>query len=75
MRARALVHEPRVIFLESDVGPDPRRASPLWATCAACHGEGHDLMDDAYMEAAEKALRAPSPRDAAGLLLPMLPKR
>jgi ABC-2 type transport system ATP-binding protein len=56
MIARALVHEPRVIFLdEPTVGLDPQARLALWEILRGLHGEGRTIvMTTHYMEEAEK---------------------
>jgi ABC-2 type transport system ATP-binding protein len=56
MIARALIHEPRVIFLdEPTVGLDPQTRLSLWEILRALHGEGRTIvMTTHYMEEADK---------------------
>jgi ABC-2 type transport system ATP-binding protein len=56
MIARALVHEPRVIFLdEPTVGLDPQARLALWEILRGLHAEGRTIvMTTHYMEEAEK---------------------
>jgi ABC-2 type transport system ATP-binding protein len=56
MIARALVHEPRVIFLdEPTVGLDPQARLALWEILRGLHAEGTTIvMTTHYMEEAEK---------------------
>jgi len=56
MIARALVHEPRVIFLdEPTVGLDPQARLALWEILRGLHDEGRTIvMTTHYMEEAEK---------------------
>jgi ABC-2 type transport system ATP-binding protein len=56
MIARALVHEPRVIFLdEPTVGLDPQARLALWEILRALHAEGRTIvMTTHYMEEAEQ---------------------
>ena len=54
--ARALIHEPRVIFLdEPTVGLDPQARLALWEILRGLHDEGRTIvMTTHYMEEAEK---------------------
>jgi len=56
MIARALIHEPRVIFLdEPTVGLDPQTRLSLWDILRALHNEGRTIvMTTHYMEEADK---------------------
>ena len=56
MIARALVHEPQVIFLdEPTVGLDPQARLALWEILRGLHAEGRTIvMTTHYMEEAEK---------------------
>jgi len=56
MIARALIHEPQVIFLdEPTVGLDPQTRLSLWDILRALHGEGRTIvMTTHYMEEADK---------------------
>ncbi len=56
MIARALIHEPQVIFLdEPTVGLDPQTRLALWEILRALHGEGRTIvMTTHYMEEADK---------------------
>ena len=56
MIARALIHEPRVIFLdEPTVGLDPQTRLSLWEILRTLHGEGRTIvMTTHYMEEADK---------------------
>jgi ABC-2 type transport system ATP-binding protein len=56
MIARALVHEPRVIFLdEPTVGLDPQARLALWEILRGLHADGRTIvMTTHYMEEAEK---------------------
>jgi len=56
MIARALIHEPRVIFLdEPTVGLDPQTRLSLWDILRRLHGEGRTIvMTTHYMEEADK---------------------
>jgi ABC-2 type transport system ATP-binding protein len=56
MIARALIHEPRVIFLdEPTVGLDPQTRLALWDILRALHAEGRTIvMTTHYMEEADK---------------------
>jgi len=56
MIARALIHEPRVIFLdEPTVGLDPQTRLALWDILRELHGEGRTIvMTTHYMEEADK---------------------
>jgi ABC-2 type transport system ATP-binding protein len=56
MIARALIHEPRVIFLdEPTVGLDPQTRLALWEILRQLHGEGRTIvMTTHYMEEADK---------------------
>jgi ABC-2 type transport system ATP-binding protein len=56
MIARALIHEPRVIFLdEPTVGLDPQTRLSLWEILRQLHNEGRTIvMTTHYMEEADK---------------------
>lgn len=56
MIARALIHEPRVIFLdEPTVGLDPQTRLALWEILRALHAEGRTIvMTTHYMDEADK---------------------
>jgi ABC-2 type transport system ATP-binding protein len=56
MIARALIHEPQVIFLdEPTVGLDPQTRLSLWEILRTLHGEGRTIvMTTHYMEEADK---------------------
>jgi len=56
MIARALIHEPHVIFLdEPTVGLDPQTRLSLWEILRTLHGEGRTIvMTTHYMEEADK---------------------
>ena len=56
MIARALIHEPQVIFLdEPTVGLDPQTRLSLWEILRSLHGEGRTIvMTTHYMEEAEQ---------------------
>jgi len=56
MIARALIHEPQVIFLdEPTVGLDPQTRLSLWDILRELHGEGRTIvMTTHYMEEADK---------------------
>ena len=56
MIARALIHEPHVIFLdEPTVGLDPQTRLSLWDILRALHAEGRTIvMTTHYMEEADK---------------------
>jgi len=56
MIARALIHEPHVIFLdEPTVGLDPQTRLSLWEILRQLHGEGRTIvMTTHYMEEADK---------------------
>ncbi len=56
MIARALIHEPHVIFLdEPTVGLDPQTRLALWDILRELHGEGRTIvMTTHYMEEADK---------------------
>src|SRR6185436_1702099 len=56
MIARALIHEPHVIFLdEPTVGLDPQTRLSLWDILRQLHGEGRTIvMTTHYMEEADK---------------------
>jgi len=56
MIARALIHEPRVIFLdEPTVGLDPQTRLSLWEILRELHGEGRTIvMTTHYMDEADK---------------------
>jgi ABC-2 type transport system ATP-binding protein len=56
MIARALIHEPRVLFLdEPTVGLDPQARLALWEILRQLHGEGRTIvMTTHYMEEAEQ---------------------
>lgn len=56
MIARALIHEPRVIFLdEPTVGLDPQTRLSLWEILRKLHDEGRTIvMTTHYMEEADK---------------------
>ncbi len=56
MIARALIHEPRVIFLdEPTVGLDPQTRLSLWDILRSLHDEGRTIvMTTHYMEEADK---------------------
>ena len=54
--ARALIHEPSILFLdEPTVGLDPQARLALWAILRRLHGEGRTIvMTTHYMEEADK---------------------
>src|SRR5205085_8454491 len=56
MIARALIHEPQVIFLdEPTVGMDPQTRLALWDILRRLHAEGRTIvMTTHYMEEADK---------------------
>lgn len=56
MIARALIHEPQVLFLdEPTVGLDPQARLALWAILRRLHGEGRTIvMTTHYMEEADQ---------------------
>jgi ABC-2 type transport system ATP-binding protein len=56
MIARALIHEPQVLFLdEPTVGLDPQTRLSLWDILRTLHGEGRTIvMTTHYMEEADK---------------------
>jgi len=56
MIARALIHEPRVLFLdEPTVGLDPQARLALWEILRTLHGEGRTIvMTTHYMEEADR---------------------
>jgi len=56
MIARALIHEPQVLFLdEPTVGLDPQARLSLWDILRALHGEGRTIvMTTHYMEEADQ---------------------
>jgi len=56
MIARALIHEPQVIFLdEPTVGLDPQTRLSLWEILRQLHGEGRTIvMTTHYMDEADK---------------------
>ena len=56
MIARALIHEPQVIFLdEPTVGLDPQTRLSLWEILRELHGEGRTIvMTTHYMDEADK---------------------
>jgi len=56
MIARALIHEPRVLFLdEPTVGLDPQARLALWEILRALHADGRTIvMTTHYMEEAEQ---------------------
>jgi ABC-2 type transport system ATP-binding protein len=56
MIARALLHEPRVIFLdEPTVGLDPQARLALWGILRALHAEGRTIvMTTHYMQEADE---------------------
>jgi ABC-2 type transport system ATP-binding protein len=63
MIARALIHEPQVIFLdEPTVGLDPQTRLSLWEILRSLHGEGRTIvMTTHYMEEADSsAIGSPS---------------
>jgi len=56
MIARALIHEPRILFLdEPTVGLDPQGRLELWEILRRLHGEGRTIvMTTHYMEEADR---------------------
>jgi ABC-2 type transport system ATP-binding protein len=56
MIARALIHDPEILFLdEPTVGLDPQARLALWELLRRLHGEGHTVvMTTHYMEEADR---------------------
>jgi ABC-2 type transport system ATP-binding protein len=56
MIARALIHEPQILFLdEPTVGLDPSARQGLWAILRELHGQGRTIiMTTHYMEEADQ---------------------
>lgn len=56
MIARALIHEPEILFLdEPTVGLDPQARLSLWSVLRSLHGEGRTIvMTTHYMEEADQ---------------------
>jgi len=70
MIARALIHEPAVLFLdEPTVGLDPQARLALWEVLRALHAEGRTIvMTTHYMEEAEKLCERVAIIDQGSLL-------
>jgi ABC-2 type transport system ATP-binding protein len=68
--ARALMHEPRVIFLdEPSVGLDPQARLAIWNILRALHAEGRTIvMTTHYMEEAEQLCERVAIVDRGSLL-------
>lgn len=77
MIARALIHEPRVIFLdEPTVGLDPQARHALWDILRELHGEGRTIiMTTHYMEEADRLCERVAIMDEGRLLALDTPQR
>ena len=77
MIARALIHEPRVIFLdEPTVGLDPQARLALWDILRALHAQGRTIvMTTHYMEEADRLCERVAIVDRGRLLAVDTPAR